>query len=115
MTIYHSSTDVSGGTIWTITVDSTQAGMGQVTVTLYADGVATAPDSWLLYSPDGTDESIRAPGNPSTQSYYPYYLTGPWRLVAVKDGAPVATNTATITARPPSPLVDGPPTEAFGA
>jgi hypothetical protein len=90
------------GTVWTITPDGTQYAPTSVSVTLSGNGTATAPDSWALYGPDGSVQTSRITGSGHTVSFLPYYLFGPWRLVAVKDGAPVATHTTILS------LVAGP-------
>lgn len=100
--------------VWTITADASQYGMEQVSATLQADGVATAPDSWALYGPDGSTQTSRISGAGSTVTFCPYALAGPWRLVAIKDGAPVATHTTTVLRRAGPGLVADTAT-VFGA
>ena len=74
---------------WTISADTAQDAYALVTVTLQADAVSTAPDSWALEKPARSSSSVSGSGH--TVTYTPD-SPGTYVLTATVAGVEVARN-----------------------
>lgn len=78
---------------WTITADSQQLTLAQISVTLSADGTPTAPDSWSLSKPALSSASIVGSGHTVTATPDE---PGTYVLRATVDGAEVAKSVVRV-------------------
>jgi len=95
MTIYHSSADVQGGMLWTITGSATVYGPEEITAVLSANGAPTAPTIWYLEGPSGNDETALVSSAAGTAKFMPQFTAtepapyGTWQLQALDASANV--------------------------
>jgi len=106
----------SGGVAWTITASADGYGPHDVSITSYASGTPTAPNSWKLVGPGEVDESSKLSGTGTHTVTAQITDAGPWRFEAYDATLVVlAISVQTVVYRAMGyPIVDEPVAETLG-
>ena len=86
--------------VWSITASVSSYGPINVSISLTADGAATAPDSWALIGPGEIDETAKLSGTATDTVTAQISSAGPWRFEASDSTGVIAISVQTVLLRP---------------